>query len=154
MCLSEIWTDEEMESWLAEQPEVIEVHKLIVKGEDDICYTGFGCRQESQAAFNKANSTEKIIADNKITYWSGFHFFTEEWDATRIITDGRERVVKCFIKKDWITAMGIERWGNSDSVVIVASQAIFPHYPETSARPEDMQPFLKQEVPEPIKERG
>lgn len=54
------------------------------------------------------------------------------------------QAISCLIKKEWIIAIGREM----GRVVIVAPQAIFPHYPETEARREDIEPFLekKEEV--------
>lgn len=135
MCLQTIWTDEEMEEWLEEQPEVIEVCKHAFHYEHNSHWESPATSYTYKNGHNKANITIKLLA-GKGMYWSGFHFSLKPilWFEKY---SSHERI-KCLIKKEWITTIGTEIWGSKQYIVIVASQAIFPHYPETEARYEDL----------------
>lgn len=157
MCLSEIWTDEQMEEWLAGQGEVIEVWKVseTAKGIHSNWYSGVPCQNYS--GYTEAFIDKKIETTSGFSYWAGFHFYIYKKDAKQFLDfinqtkecfpQYRPVVIKCFVKKEWITAIGKDK--NRFCLCVVASQAIFPRYPETEARMEDMQPFIQ----EPIKER-
>ena len=131
MCLSRVFTDEEMEEWLADKPEVIEVIKpalVFDKQWSSPCGNGRYC-----GGLNIAN---KKMVGMVSKYWSGYHFtFNETW-AKRW---AHSKIITCLIKKEWITAIGPESYGEGTVAInIVTSQAIFPHYPETEARLEDV----------------
>ena len=131
MCLSRVFTDEEMEEWLADKPEVIEVEKWVTVSSGygsfyDTC--SFACRYES--GLNQARC-ERPKETGGGKYWPYFHFWVKppSW-----IESSTQRIIKCIVKKEWITAIGEDGLRLS----IVASQAVFPHYPETEARLEDV----------------
>jgi hypothetical protein len=136
MCLARVYTDEEMEEWLADKPEVIEVWK-VAKVSCGAYMAPIRGRNVYESGLNIVEK-EIIHALNYSKYWAGFHFFSK---PKRYIGGKIDRkyytCIKCLVKKEWITAIGIEHW-KSTRLVIVASQAIFPHYPETEARLEDM----------------
>ncbi|MHC4694626.1 MAG: hypothetical protein ACYS67_17945 [Planctomycetota bacterium] len=146
MCLSRIFTYEEMEEWLADKPEVIEVWKLVreVSCEAYIA-PAFGIVYE-----DGLNSVDKALIQvpNKFKYYAGFHFFTKP--LKRYFEPEIYRMyytqIKCLVKKEWITAIGIEHWEDFQ-IAIVASQAIFPHYPETEARLEDVDCYPEETGP-------
>lgn len=155
MCLSEIWSDEEMNEWLAGQGEVIEVWKTTGVREE-----GFSpaCASVFRFLYGNGHQLDKekrTIGYEKFRYWTGFHFFINKEDAEDCAKnlankDVPETFLLCLVRKEWITSIGKDHFGNT----IIASQAIFPHYPETEARYEDIEPFLeKKEEREPVKAR-
>ena len=146
MCLSRVFTNEEMEEWLADKPEVIEVWKLVK-------VASWGAYRAPVLGIvykGGPNFVEKAfirVRDN-FKYYAGFHFFNK---PLKTFFDGKiygkyYTWIQCLVKKEWITAIGIER-GESIQIAIVASQAIFPHYPETEARYEDMDCYPEETGP-------
>lgn len=137
MCLSRAFTDAEMEEWLADKPEVIEVWKMAKV----VSCRGYMAPVLRIVYKGGPNFVKKKIIQtpNNFQYYTGFHFFSKP--AKRYIGDKINRKydtwIKCLVKKEWITAIGIEHW-EGNQIVIIASQAIFPHYPEREARMEDM----------------
>lgn len=153
MCLSEVWTNEEMEEWLAGQGEVIEVWKgVIVEDEKYRPIYDYNSHRYSEGISIAHRRT--IAINRKEQYWSGYHFFLDKENADNF-TEGvgySGVTIKCLIRKDWVVAMGESGWfrigerrGFYHPNALVASQAIFPHYPETEARYEDIEPFLTKE---------
>lgn len=146
MCLAEIWTDEQMAEWLEGQGEVIEVEKVVFNtfcGEKAFYPPVTGRRYE-----NGLNITgqHKINAVG-FSYFSGYHFYWRKTGSIRWVHPWGKITVRCLIKKEWITAIGMGRSdGNEYEIVIVASQAIFPHFPEVEARYEDLP---KEEIAQP-----
>jgi len=148
MCLSIVWTDEEMEAWLADQPEVIEVEKFVAVSTHKTHYVNL--YRDCSFACSYASGLDRACPQwpNKAglrKYWPNFHFYLPDNGSTPWSHCVK---IKCLIKKDWVTAIGTEY----QDTVIVTSRAVFPHYPEVSARYEDIQPFLekaevKDEVP-------
>jgi len=139
MCLREIWSDDKMNKWLNGQPDVIEVVKAVSEGSNH--WLSYHRLVQCVAGYSKANYIPKIITDDESMYFAGYHFFTKESvDSRSKEGDPITPLIKCLVKKDWITAIG-NQW--SWATVLVASEAVFPHYPETEARYED----LPKEVP-------
>ena len=141
MCLSRVFTDTETEEWLADKPEVIEVEKLVVR-------LGKHWRANIREEFvfmggrNKANISLKIDCDHSDqSYYSGFHcYLVSEGRKDRQDPSDPQPFVTGFVLKKWITAIGI---CGSGFIVLVSSQIVMPHYPETEARIED----IPQEIP-------
>lgn len=150
MCLARVFTDEEMDEWLEGQPEVIEVFCIAI---DDIdCYESLNYGEKYVGSLNHAAKTP--IEEPKAKYWSGYHSFPDlsliapirksiKKHPRASFLDPRPVVLlKCLVRKEDITAVGMDKNptpGHFDlHIVIVASQAIFPHYPETEARLEDL----------------
>lgn len=157
MCLAKVFSDDEMAEYLEAQPEVIEVWKVAWALPNRKVYAPCICFNESiesdvpfPSGIGIANNTRKISTLSQ-EYWSGYHSFAALEDAEydkrvsdRAFLNQKNIVVKCLIKKEWITTIGEENWSGS-KIVIITSQAVFPHYPETEARWEDLP---KEEITE------
>lgn len=141
MCLQTIFTDEETEEWLAEQPEVLVLHKGVFSNSIyGPCFSAM-CRSNTpyKSGFNKAH--QEKIGSIHAEYWSGFHFYTSPAPIDNWVYRAK---LECLVKKEWVTAIGLGFYGD---VVVVASQAVFPIYPETEARYEDLpQEEVKEKV--------
>ncbi len=144
MCLARIYSDDEMAEYLEGQPEVIEVWKIVKYQQG--CFEPAIREGLYKDGFNTTKS-QKISVSNNRTYWSGYHFFTSRPDDEKCAQQ-RIVVIKCLVKKEWISAIGVQRWGDVPDidVIIVSPQAIFPHYPEIEARYEDLPKEEKQEL--------
>ena len=153
MCLERVFTDEEMDKRLEDQPEIIEIGKSVkILEASYIPSTWSGSIYVG--GLNQAKQ-EKIDLPNDEQYWSGFHYFLNYQQVenyVRMFAFLNELLVKCLIKKEWITAVGISGYWLRDSsgeinksLCVVTSQAIFPHFPETEARYEDLP---KEEIAE------
>lgn len=143
MCLAKVWTDEEMNKWLEGQGEVVEVWKAAtIKNEQyHPCYPYRSHRYQ----FPMSLARRELIREYGVRYWSGYHFFLNKEEAEnygKMESDGQ--VIKCFVLKKWITAIGesgrtrLSKSGFYYPITIVASQAVFPHFPDTEARLEDI----------------
>lgn len=137
MCLHIIWTDEETEEWLAGQPSLITAGKIVEKEEDAFSAPW---RTWTYGKYPSGCTQAKLekICTGDVLYWSGFHFYANGDKAAceYIPGSGENRIlITCLVKKEWITAVGKNGTG---LISFVASQAIFPHYPETEARHEDL----------------
>ena len=86
-----------------------------------------------EEGINEANTSEKIevweshlSTHNYKSYSSGFHFFKDKKAAEQAYNPEKLKVIKCIVKKSWITAVGEQHMTGTKSTVIVAKKAIFP----------------------------
>jgi hypothetical protein len=144
MCLARVFTDKEMENWLADKPDVIEVEKVVMVENNH--YYGIVRENSYKDGFQYANAKNKIEADDGKFYWSGYHFFAE-FDVPFNNTEH----LKCLIRKNDITAIGKSLYTKNhiNCTEVIACAAVFPHYPETKARWEDLP---QEEIPESIEQ--
>ena len=165
MCLEEVYTDEDMNRIVEELPEVapgvVEVWK--------VAFTKSGCFKGGDVTghfiFTDGLCTaQKIkLGAKNATYFSGFHCFPRRYTALRLHVGAAQAflfprseaaVIKCYLKKEWITATGDgcvsvnKKEKPITRLALVASQAFFPTYPETEARLEDFLAWLKDNEPE------
>jgi hypothetical protein len=141
MCLSRVFTDEEMEEWLADKPEVIEVWKVATPLPFASGFAGWVFSFEDdmyKSGLDNADTKIRCMADDNKKYYVGFHFFVEYCDLGFYKNFCAYKIIKCYVKKEWITAIGTYDWCGREVLNLVASQAVFPHYPETEARLEDV----------------
>ncbi|GAH43372.1 unnamed protein product [marine sediment metagenome] len=144
MCLARVWTDEEMEEWLAGQGEVVEVWKVVHQEQQRYYSPLYVPVKAYKAGLNNIAKREKITATCDSQYYAGFHFFllnekTHSNFRNCFLTKS-PAVIKCLLKKDWITAMGDSGYLGESGILtsVVALRAVFPHHPETEARYEDL----------------
>ena len=145
MCLQKILSDNKMESFLRDQPDVIKVYKYCRVGHHygPLVIRPFERTSLYKYGLGHADTRTRIEYDN-FKYWSGFHFFlqpdrkffSKKWDGYYV-------EIECLVLKDWITAVGYEDWCGMQ-LVIVANKAIFPYQPETKARLSDLEQHLKE----------
>lgn len=151
MCLSEIYTDADMNRIVEELPEValgvVEVWK-VAEAIGGVYSNWFfpPVQPINYQPFSKADVSLKIKNAKGTTYWAGFHFYPNPFGAQEFrqtlgggSTTCQPTLIKCLIKKDWITAAG-----KDIGLALVTSQAFFPTYPETEARLEDFLAWLKE----------
>jgi len=131
MCLSRVFTDEEMEEWLADKPEIMVLEKWVTVRNN--CYASF-FDECSFACVYKSGLNEALPKQPNNTsngkYWPYYHFW---YKAPNWIENKYQKKIKCIIKKSWITAIGVAL-----RPTIIAKYSVFPHYPETEARWEDV----------------
>ncbi len=131
MCLRSKMTDEERETYLAELPDVIEVHKCVnTKSYSNEWYAewvreGEFKRRPFHSGLNKA-VREKIGWANKgyPEYISGFHAYRRNSKSTLRVN------IICYIRKGWITDVGMSKHGHR---VFVCKKMVFPKYPKKVA---------------------
>jgi hypothetical protein len=162
MCLSEVYSDEDMNKIVEGLPEVapgvVEVWKVTavettINGSQ---YRPIYDYKEHRYSFPFSIAQSRINSTYwGCKYWTGYHFFISKDDALAYLDSphGKEhpvaRCIKCFVLKEWITTIGKDCRLNKNGV-LVASQAFFPTYPETEAKLED---FLEwQRENEPVEE--
>jgi hypothetical protein len=152
MCLAEVYSDEDMNRIVEGLPEVApgvaEVWKA-VEVEGDIyrpIYDYGSHRYKPSISIAHREKINEIL----VSYWSGYHFFLTPEDALRY---GKKRgccmglIIKCFITREMVTAVG-RSWLGSSACAVVVSQAFFPTYPATEAKLEDFLAYLEQEQAE------
>ena len=140
MCLAKVWTNEEMNEWLEGQGEVIEVWKVTTVLNNESYgnyYRGCSYTCAYLGGLDVARP-EWMLEKKSFRYWPNFHFFEKAPPRTHttylMASNHPVQFIKCLIKKEWVTAVGEEE----GAIVIVASQAVFPHFPDTEARYEDI----------------
>ena len=143
MCLAKVWTDEQMNEWLEGQGEVIEVWKAVSKWNTHNYFSAPCEYMYGGYPAARGIAQQIMIKQGGFRYMSGFHFCLTKADAKAWGNFDDGICIKCYIKKEWIIAIGAQprlfaREGDPLISIIVASQAIFPHYPETEARYEDI----------------
>lgn len=130
MCLERVFTKKEREKVLAKLPEEFTVWKVIV---DDVDWNKYEdeCRYTTDCRWLPIHAGEmKFVANiiydrsRNIRYRGGGHFWLHKKDADEWKWADFERVIRCRIKKEWITNMGEQR----DGIVIVVKKAVFPKY--------------------------
>lgn len=133
MCLVRIFTDEEMEEWLADRPEVMVLEKGVSVYADGYgnlhSECSFGCRFSEGLNTTKPKRTVRVGKEQR--YWPYYHFYEK---APRWMEHCGNIIIKCLVRKSQVCVIGEDSGG----IAIVASQAVFPHYPETEARYEDL----------------
>ena len=111
MCLSRVFTDEEMEEWLADKPEVIEVGKCVIRRRRAECYSSMCWGGDLSSGFSHSRNNDFIIAECNTRYYAGFHFFADKEFTTALEKECYSYLnIKCYVKKKWITAIGEEAW--------------------------------------------
>lgn len=90
-----------------------------------------------KTGLHEANTTEYVQTNyNMNNYQAGFHFWFRKIDAEKYkkylcdagdFVIGDLEIIECKIKKEWITATGMNTLGKMDNAkAIVANKAIFP----------------------------
>lgn len=158
MCLSEVYTDEDMNRIVKELPEVapgvVRLCKLasVVKGK--LCnyfwtpVAIFPPKTQYDVGFNGAivEKTSTFCKKPKqVYYYTGLHFLFKGNPAQRFLIDYNhwaDKYIKisCLLKKEWISSVGRDR---PLGTTLVASQAFFPTYPATEAKLSDFLRWLK-----------
>lgn len=149
MCLSTVWTDSEMNEWLEGQGEVIEAWKGVKVCKKSYCIYEFSPKSGQPYPSGNGFAERTIIKTMRSRYWSGYHWFVslQDWESYfRNANKNTVQHIKCLIHKDWVTAIGVDNF-HGKKTILITSQAIFPHYPETEARYEDIEPFLEKKEP-------
>lgn len=155
MCLSEIYTDEDMNRIVEELPEVVPgvvvLQKIVQKemGFFEVPFSNAYLRIKQRQYENGINIAEKnlLFAEaSKAQYWSGFHFSQNvHFEQGEFPLVWRSRIIiSCLVKKDWLQVAG-KQWNRT---WLVASQAFFPIYPDTEAKLEDFLAWQKENDPE------
>jgi len=147
MCLATINSKEEIDEFKKTiPPEGITVYKVVNVYKEKyyplFLYTSIPFR----SGLNKANTTQKIRTDrwlkydnyiyqayDNYIYQAGFHFFTNKEDAERYNKwhGLHYKVIKCKIKKSWITSVGMNKIGEEIEEygqTVVTNKAIFPKH--------------------------
>ncbi len=171
MCLSSIYTDEDMNRIVEELPEVapgvVEVFKVVCVVNEQ--YHALNFHESFVSGMNYAKQPF-VEAKCNTKYYAGFHFWSKMEDSTdtgrrmpfvstsegmlvdlalhKNIIATHIGVVSCIVKKEWFTAVGKCEYAGS---VLVTSQAFFPAYPETEAKLEDFLAWLNEPVLEMAK---
>lgn len=137
MCLSRVFTDTEMEAWLADKPEVIVVYKMamIESDRNDRYVNPYGRCLEIPHCVYLGGINISLQGD-------GFYFLINKEDAKAKVdfwqgNFNKHLLLVCYIYKAEIVHIGYDRKFDEHLTVIVP-QAVFPHYPETEARLEDV----------------
>lgn len=134
MCLERVFTKKEREEILAKLPDEFTVWKVVANMER---YYMTDCRCLTIHAGEMQFKTN-TIDEGGIKYKGGGHFWLHKKDAVDWVTgywatgywatgysEGySEKVVRCKIRKKWITNMGIQ----NDGIVVIVRKAIFPKY--------------------------
>lgn len=117
MCLHNVYSKEKQQRILDKLPNVIEVYKTVNyhNGGYRALFRNFRFLTGS----NKAKGTTRDVDFGR--YRAGFHSFKSLHGAKRWGWY-RKVIVKCKIKKAWITAVGCQ----GDSVVFVTNKIIMP----------------------------
>jgi len=119
MCLNAVKTKEELDKWLSTQPDVIECYKIVCRrkytdGTNGYCPWVYSTRKfckrnKSIRDERKLNRTIPIQGFPFYTYVPNFHFYLNKKNAKNIAcSDFGQYVFKCRIKKEDITAIGIQ----------------------------------------------
>ena len=120
MCLSIVYTKEEMAKYLKRRPDVIKCYSgrfIRKKTYRPLCYHN---RDEvSLAGINTAKATVTYHG-----YIPHFHLWTTRQAAKKTFL-AFDIILTCLVKKEWITAIGKQ----DGHTVIVSQKAIFPKYP-------------------------
>jgi len=135
MCLQRVFTKSEREKVLAKLPEEFIVWKVL----NDYGVIGWrldGCRYTTDCRSMPIHAGEMKFKTNTIgrtstdkEYRGGGHFWLHKEAAEKWKCDDNERIVRCRVKKKWITNVGVQDIGmKNGGVVVVAKKAIFPKY--------------------------
>jgi len=133
MCLARVFDKKERDAVLDKLPDEFTVWKIICdwgksKAEKENRYTT-DCRgmtiHGGEVRF-KTNTIESI--DGQV-YRGGGHFWlykqdAEWWRYFRWPKNEYEKIIRCRVKKEWITNMGRQL----DRTVVVVKRAVFPKY--------------------------
>lgn len=127
MCLLKVYTDEDMNRIVEELPEVapgvVEVWKAAETKEGAFCAIIALRDYIYQNGINIATQV-KIYE----SYWSGYHFYSKRsacWGWAK-----NAKFLRCYIKKEWITAVGTLGGQTYPEIAFVTSQAFSPLIPK------------------------
>jgi hypothetical protein len=134
MCLHKLLPKEQKQKILDKiSREGITVYKVVRMGNLNRIYPLYRfVYDEFRPGKNEAKTHKRIAIENsprksKNLYKSGFHFYKTKKSAIKKQMDySNSIIIKCIVKKSWITEIGKEH----DGIVIVAKKAIFPEYKE------------------------
>lgn len=168
MCLSRVFTDEEMEQAIEELPEVapgiVRLFKAVCVVDEK--YHALNFQEFFKEGINYAKQPF-IKADCNTKYYAGFHFWGKMEDSNNIdmlvpfvkychltlvmieinhgIFASQTGVISCLAKKEWFDTAGRTK---RNKTALVTSQAFFPTYPETEAKMDDFLKWLEKNDPE------
>jgi hypothetical protein len=150
VCLSEVYTDEDMNRIVEElpevAPEVVEVWKIARNNSTIACAYRAPCEGKKYPTGHGGAEQKKLPY---LSYYTGYHFCLSKSDANDWHNSPYPdycHAIKCYILKEWITCAGKQRGLGVSYIaveVLVASQAFFPTYPETEAKLGDFLRWLK-----------
>jgi hypothetical protein len=129
MCLERMFTKKERNEVLDKLPNEFTVWKVI---------TDWGVGHRNMYGFDRYTTDcfhmpihagemqfkTNIIKGYGNSYRGGGHFWLRKKDAEEWIYGKFEKIIRCKIKKEWITNMGKQ----NNEIVVVAKKAIFPKY--------------------------
>lgn len=143
MTIINIWSKEKTKTWLALQPDIIEAYKFVEVKKDRFTNPYVGCINPTKRIPPLYNYLDGL---NISPTGPGFYFYIYKRDATRpakTYSNGGvpHTAIKCLVPKLEIKKIGEAQWGKT----FIAEIAVFPHFPETEARYEDL-PQTEQEA--------
>jgi hypothetical protein len=125
--------------------EGIEVYKVVgigVRGYHPLCIRNKGSYKEG---IDEADGGS-IYDFGIVSYKAGFHFYLTKKDADKALVEvnhcfvlnqlaefvfqGEYKVIKCIVKKSWITTIGEDNMSGIFATTLVAKKAIFPKFRE------------------------
>jgi len=139
MCLQNVFIKSDREEMLAKLPEEFTIWKVVNDYGRNHKHVAFPFpgkyRYSTDCKCIPVHAGEMKFETNGIPYClnkrykGGGHFWLHKKDAEDWRDgDSHERVVRCRVKKKWITNVGIQDVYGIDRTVIVTSRAIFPKY--------------------------
>jgi hypothetical protein len=132
MCLAKVFTKKEREEILAKLPEEFTIWKVLNDwGKDHEDEYGEEYRYTTDCRYEPVHAGEMRFVTNTIkdsgydiSYRGGGHFWLHKEGADEWANGDFDKVVRCKVRKKWITNMGIQNaW-----VAIVVKKAVFPKY--------------------------